>query len=73
MDRIGGALLIVQGARDPNVTPENVRGVRAALDAAAVPYDTREFADEGHGIARPANQRILYTRLGAFFAVSFSE
>ncbi len=71
--QIGGALLIVQGARDPNVTPENVRAVRTALDAAGIPYDTLEFADEGHGIARPANQRILYTRLGAFFAASFSE
>jgi dipeptidyl aminopeptidase/acylaminoacyl peptidase len=73
VDRIGGALLIVQGARDPNVTPENVRAIRAALDATTVPYDTLEFADEGHGIARPANQRILYTRLAEFFAASFSE
>ena len=73
VDRIGGALLIVQGARDPNVTPENVRAVRAVLDAAGIPYDTLEFADEGHGIARPANQRILYARLGAFFAASFNE
>jgi dipeptidyl aminopeptidase/acylaminoacyl peptidase len=70
---VRGALLIVQGARDPNVTPENVRAVRAALDAAGVDYDVLEFADEGHGIARPANQRILYERLADFFARSFSE
>ncbi len=55
------------------MTPENVRAVRAVLDAAGIPYDTLEFADEGHGIARPANQRILYARLGAFFAASFNE
>ncbi len=70
---IRGALLIVQGARDPNVTPENVRAVRAALDHAGVGYDLLEFADEGHGIGRPENQRTLYTRLVAFFAESFSE
>ena len=33
---IRGRLLIVQGVRDPNVTPENVRAVQAALDAAKV-------------------------------------
>ena len=70
---IRGALLIVQGARDPNVTPENVRAVRSALDHAGVGYDLLEFADEGHGIGRPENQRTLYTRLVAFFAESFSE
>ena len=73
VDRIRGALLIVQGAQDPNVTPENVRAVRAALDRAGVAYDVLEFPDEGHGIGRPGNQRVLYPRLAAFFATSFRE
>lgn len=70
---IRGDLLIVQGARDPNVTPENVRAVRAALDTAGIAHEVLEFADEGHGISRPANQRILFERLADFFGRSFRE
>jgi dipeptidyl aminopeptidase/acylaminoacyl peptidase len=63
---IRGRLLIVQGLQDPNVTPENVRIVRAALDGAGVEYELLAFEDEGHGIARPRNQRVLYHRLAEF-------
>jgi dipeptidyl aminopeptidase/acylaminoacyl peptidase len=68
---IRGRLLIVQGERDPNVTPQNVVAVRQALDAAGIPYELLTFADEGHGISRPSNQRILYARLAAFFHAAF--
>ncbi len=68
---IRGRLLIVQGARDPNVTPENVRVVRQALDEAGVPYEVLVFDDEGHGISRPSNQRALYLRLLTFFSEAF--
>lgn len=68
---IRGQLLIVQGDRDPNVTPENVRAVREALDAARIRYEVLTFADEGHGIGRPANQRVLFKRLGDFFDEAF--
>jgi dipeptidyl aminopeptidase/acylaminoacyl peptidase len=64
---IRGRMLIVQGLQDPNVTPENVRAVEVALRDAGIPYELLAFADEGHGIARPKNQRILYTRLSEFF------
>ena len=64
---IRGRLLIVQGLQDPNVTPENVRVVRQALEDAGVRYELLAFEDEGHGIARPANQRVLYRRLADFF------
>jgi len=56
-----GRLLIVQGLRDPNVTPENMRVACRALDAAGKPYDFLTFDDEGHGIYKPKNRRILYT------------
>jgi dipeptidyl aminopeptidase/acylaminoacyl peptidase len=69
---IKGALLIVQGARDPNVTPENVRAVRAALDAAKVKYGTLVFDDEGHGISKPANQKRLFLALAEFFGTAFA-
>jgi dipeptidyl aminopeptidase/acylaminoacyl peptidase len=68
---IKGALLIVQGARDPNVTPENVNSVRSALDAANIRYDTLVFDDEGHGISRPANQKRLFLALADFFREAF--
>ncbi len=63
----GAPLLIVQGARDPNVTPENVREVVSRLEAHTVPYELLVFDDEGHGITRPANQARLYVQLADFF------
>jgi dipeptidyl aminopeptidase/acylaminoacyl peptidase len=72
VDRIQGRLLIVQGLRDPNVTPENVRVVRDALEQAGVAYELLTFEDEGHGIARPKNHRVLYARLAQFFLKSFN-
>jgi dipeptidyl aminopeptidase/acylaminoacyl peptidase len=69
---ITGRLLIVQGLQDPNVTPENVRVVRAALDQAGVPYEILAFEDEGHGIGRPKNQKTLYLRLAEFFRAAFA-
>ncbi|HEX3499581.1 MAG TPA: prolyl oligopeptidase family serine peptidase [Stellaceae bacterium] len=72
VDRISAQLLIVQGMNDPNVTPENLHQVEAALKAAAIPYETLLFEDEGHGIRKPKNLRILYSRLIAFFAAAFA-
>ncbi|MFW6112525.1 MAG: S9 family peptidase [Chloroflexota bacterium] len=70
---IQGSLLIVQGAQDPNVTPENVRAVRTALDRASVRYELLEFEDEGHGIMRRENLRTLYVRMADFFARAFAQ
>ena len=65
--------LIVQGANDPNVTPENLRVVEAALKRAQVPYETLVFADEGHGVRKPENLRVLYQRLIEFFGSAFAD
>ncbi len=67
VQNIRGRLLIVQGAQDPNVTPENVRQVVRQLEAHGIAYELLVFQDEGHGIARPANQAKLYRRLADFF------
>jgi dipeptidyl aminopeptidase/acylaminoacyl peptidase len=61
----------VQGLRDPNVTPDNVQAVTEALDEFGIPYELLTFEDEGHGIARPKNLRILYPHLADFFERSF--
>ncbi len=65
-------LIIVQGMQDPNVTPENLRAVVAALERAGVAYELLTFEDEGHGIYKQRNQKVLYQRLAEFFTKSFS-
>jgi dipeptidyl aminopeptidase/acylaminoacyl peptidase len=72
VQNIAGRLLIVQGANDPNVTPENVAEVRKRLDAAGKAYEVLVFDDEGHGIGRPANRKVLLKRLAQFFAAAFA-
>jgi dipeptidyl aminopeptidase/acylaminoacyl peptidase len=69
---IKGRLLIVQGLHDPNVTPENVRVVCEALDQTGIEYELLTFEDEGHGIHRPKNHRLLYPRLARFFEEAFA-
>ena len=73
VENIRGRLLIVQGLQDPNVTPDNVHAVTRALDELGITYDLLTFEDEGHGIARPRNLKILYPRLADFFATAFFE
>jgi dipeptidyl aminopeptidase/acylaminoacyl peptidase len=72
VENIQGKLLIVQGMQDPNVTPENVKAVREALEKAGVPYEVLAFEDEGHGIAKPKNMKVLLLKLVAFFEASFA-
>ncbi len=69
---IRGRLLIVQGSKDPNVTPENVQIVTEELDRQRIPYESLVFGDEGHGISRPDNLKVLYPRLADFFEKAFS-
>jgi len=70
---IRGKLLIVQGALDPNVSPENVRHVRQRLEEHRIPYRLLVFEDEGHGIGKPANQEELYPELANFFEQAFGS
>lgn len=70
---IRGRLLIVQGQRDPNVTLENVHAVVKELKKHDIPYDLLTFEDEGHGITRPKNLRVLYPRLARFFEEAFRK
>lgn len=72
VQQIQGKLLIVQGALDPNVTPENVREVVTRLEQHHIPYELLVFEDEGHGIVKPVNQERLYTKLAQFFKQALS-
>jgi dipeptidyl aminopeptidase/acylaminoacyl peptidase len=69
---VHGKILIVQGAVDPNVTPENVRQVEIRLREHEVMYEKLVFEDEGHGILKTANQEVLYQRLAQFFDQALS-
>jgi dipeptidyl aminopeptidase/acylaminoacyl peptidase len=73
VDRIAARLLIVQGMNDPNVTPDNLHAVESALKSAGIPYETLLFDDEGHGIRKPKNLRVLYARLIKFFSEAFAK
>ena len=67
VENIRGKVLIVQGAQDPNVTPENVHQVIQRLETHNTPYELLVFDDEGHGIAKPVNQAKLFEYLADFF------
>jgi len=66
--QIEGKLMIVQGARDPNVTPKNVEEVRKRLDKEGIKYELSFFRDEGHGILKTKNQKVLFRKIADFFA-----
>lgn len=67
VQQIKGKVMIVQGARDPNVTPENTKVVRRKLDENGIKYDLIVFEDEGHGIWKKKNQKILFRKTADFF------
>lgn len=73
VQNIKGRLLIVQCAKDPNVTSENVKSAETALQKNEIKYEKLIFDDEGHGISKPKNQRILLLKLVNFFTNAFIE
>ncbi|MDO8582421.1 MAG: S9 family peptidase [bacterium] len=72
VQNITGGLLIIQGAKDPNVSPENLRVVEEKLKEFDIPYETLIFEDEGHGIYKPKNQKTAYQAIADFCIKSWS-
>ena len=70
VQNIQGKLLIIQGGRDPNVSPKNVEEVRKKLDEHKIAYEEYIFEDEGHGIVKAKNQKTLFKMLADFFEKS---
>ena len=70
IENIKGNLLIVQGLQDPNVTPANVEEVEKKLNEHQIKYEKLVFDDEGHGVYREDNVKVLLSRLGEFFESS---
>lgn len=71
VQNIKGELLIVQGAKDPNVSLENVRAVEEELLKENIKYEKLVFENEGHGISKPENQKILLLKSLDFFKRAF--
>jgi dipeptidyl aminopeptidase/acylaminoacyl peptidase len=70
---IRGKLMIVHGLRDPNVSPRNTEIACAALKRAGIPFELLTFEDEGHGIWRTGNRRMLFERLLRLFSEAFES
>lgn len=66
-------MLIIQGERDPNATPEDAPAVREAMHRGDVAYEVLALPDEGRGIARPASQRMRFARLAGFSDAAFRQ
>lgn len=60
VDRIVDPLLIAQGANDPRVNRAESLQMVEALRAAGRKVQYVEYADEGHGFARPENRLHFY-------------
>ena len=52
----GGQILILHGMVDDNVQPNNAFQLIDALDKAGVPYESRFFPNNGHGLGRGASR-----------------
>jgi len=64
-DRIVAPLLLVHGDLDRRVPVSHGKEMHEAMTALHKDVEWIEFPDEGHGIARPQNQRIYYAALFA--------
>jgi dipeptidyl aminopeptidase/acylaminoacyl peptidase len=63
VDQIRAPLLIAQGANDPRVVKAESDQIVEAMKARGIPVTYVVYPDEGHGFARPENNK-------SFFAVS---
>ena len=68
IDLIKAPLLVVQGANDPRVPLDESVQMRDSLLAAGKEVEYIEFADEGHGFARPENRLQFFAAAEQFLA-----
>ena len=67
-DRIKAPLYIFQGANDPRVPKAESTQIRDAITRASGEVHYMEFADEGHGFARPENRLKFLAEAEKFLA-----
>jgi dipeptidyl aminopeptidase/acylaminoacyl peptidase len=68
VDKITKPLLIGQGANDPRVKKSESLQIVEALKKAGRAVKYVEYADEGHGFARPENRLDFYAKAEKFLA-----
>ena len=68
VERISRPLLIAQGANDPRVKEAESEQIVAAMTARQIPVTYIRYPDEGHGFARPENNRSFAAVAEAFLA-----
>lgn len=68
VDQIKNPLLIAQGANDPRVNKDESMQIVEAMKKAGKEVEYVEYADEGHGFARPENRLDFYGRAEKFLA-----
>jgi dipeptidyl aminopeptidase/acylaminoacyl peptidase len=61
-------LLIAQGANDPRVKQAESDQIVEAMRQSSLPVEYLVFPDEGHGFARPENNRKFYAAAESFLA-----
>jgi dipeptidyl aminopeptidase/acylaminoacyl peptidase len=59
-------LLVLQGAADKVVPPEQARALVSAVRDGGGTVDYHEYEEEGHGFARPETIADVLTRTDAF-------
>jgi dipeptidyl aminopeptidase/acylaminoacyl peptidase len=62
-ERISAPVMLVQGGRDERVSPQHVRAMQAALDAAGKPHVDYLPRDETHGFFAEKSRREYYVRV----------
>lgn len=68
VEKITKPLLIAQGANDPRVKKSESLQIVEAMKKAGKTVEYVEYADEGHGFAKPENRLDFYARAERFLA-----
>lgn len=66
LDKLGAPLMVIHGANDPRVPLSEAEQLVDALKARGVPVEFLVFDDEGHGIVKLKNKRIMYPAIIEF-------
>ena len=67
IDRVKSPMLLIQGANDPRVPVGEALQFQQALESKKIANALVVFADEGHGVAKRANQVLYIGYLLRFF------
>jgi len=73
IDKIKGALMVIQGANDPRVPRYEADQVVEKAKEAGVKVEYLLYEDEGHGLAKLKNRLDAYSKMAKFFETYLSQ